>query len=300
MGSIAKSKRAGLPEERWITFGNRFNLAAIGNQIAGYQWSMVLLRHLSALGSTLAVTFTFWMLSGLASSTMAGIGMAGMSTLVVKLLKRDSEEVGFMFTTCAEPLICTFSYPVAMRGDLMRILVNIMKFDMDPRPGYCEINALHNASRHGYEEKVVLDRNPPSWMESLCLCCPQWQEFQAQLQDYCVDGEYLYDYSDPITPFAAPSWFVLDFAPAAFSSAIKSKTDGSGVILFAGWPGYFSSERCRLEFAFARVLAAKYPKSVYVYTGTDCRRLQHGTLHGYYLTGWEIIPKRPTGYCCMF
>ena len=278
----------------WLLQDGDYDLAAIGDEIADHMSMTQRFRRFVACLVTLAVAFALWMLFGIIAAVVAVFGVGGFCAVLVNQLKQDTEQVGLLVNSCIHPLVCTLSYPVDMRGDLMRILKNTMKLDLDPRGGSCEVHALHNPSRRGYDSKFFLDGVPRPWIAELRDCCPQWERFMECLQSYRVKGVFYYADSNLSRPYAAPAWFVEDFAPAAFSCASGHDVDGRGVILFSVWPGYFSSERCRLEFAFARVLAAKYPRSVYVYTGTDCTEKEGGAGNGYFLTGQEVMPDKPS------
>ena len=272
----------------WLMPNGHYNLQAIGDEIGQHQLKTQRIRRCAALGATLGVACAFWMLLGIIGTTIAVVGMGGICAAVMKLLNRDTEEAEFMWTTSLEPKVCTLSYPVEMRGQLMRILLNTMKLVLDPTPEYCEVHALHNPQSCGYDDQISFPEALPSWSTELMFFRPQWNWFNyGVLKEY--GGEGLYDLG--AKPYAFPNWLVRDFAPAAYSCASQNNVDGRGVILFAGWPGYFSSDRCRLEFAFARVLAKKFRGSVYVYTGTDCTDRPGGRPHGYYMTGMEKIPN---------
>ena len=88
----------------------------------------------------LAGAFAVLMLFGIIAAAVAVFLVGGFCAVVTKQPKRDI----LLVNSCIHPLVCTLSYPVEMRGDLMRILKNTMKLDLDPRGGSCEVHVLHN------------------------------------------------------------------------------------------------------------------------------------------------------------
>ena len=190
---------------------------------------------------------------------------------------KEADEHAALGGDSLDPRIVTVSFPGNMRGYLFAAFKHL-------NLALGEEGDVHAMNDNSVAEQMEAVDLPEEWGAKFGKL-KAWKQLIQHLSTIDV-GSRSYIYIEN----KAPVWFVKHWGLAAWNTAHRTSTTGSGIIILC-YRAYACSKWCKLEWLFCQCLAQCFPRSVFV-------GFHFSSHKSWYMKGDEPFPAASSNFCC--